>query len=132
MTAPEDQWVILGTDARVQAAKVYVQDRLAQSAALVWGLLQAGGHFYVCGDAAHMAGAVEDALLAIIQAQQACACCRPVHFGQPIACCLQSKSCSLDSPCAPASASVQENINRRENLLVGGHVWKGACAAAGG
>lgn len=34
-----------------QAAKVYVQDRLAQSAELVWRLLQAGAHFYVCGDA---------------------------------------------------------------------------------
>ena len=53
-----------------QAHKVYVQDRLRESGALVWRLLRAGAHFYVCGDAAHMAGAVEDALLAVIQAHQ--------------------------------------------------------------
>ena len=63
---------------RAQAAKVYVQDRLRESGALMWRLLQAGGHFYVCGDAAHMAGAVEDALLDIIEAHQV----RPlVHIG---------------------------------------------------
>ena len=50
---------------------MYVQDRLRQSGALVWGLLQGGAHFYVCGDAAHMAGAVEDVLLGIIREHQA-------------------------------------------------------------
>lgn len=54
----------------LQAQKVYVQDRLRESGALVWNLLQAGGHFYVCGDAAHMAGAVERALLDAIEAHQ--------------------------------------------------------------
>ena len=34
-------------------------------------VLQAGGHFYVCGDAAHMAGAVESALLDVIKHHQA-------------------------------------------------------------
>ena len=38
-------------------------------------MLQDGGHFYVCGDAAHMAGAVESALLDIIGQHQA----RVVH-----------------------------------------------------
>ena len=57
---------------RTQARKVYVQDRLRESGALVWRLLCAGAHFYVCGDAAHMAGAVEDALLAIIESHQVC------------------------------------------------------------
>ena len=53
-----------------QAHKVYVQDRLRESGVLVWRLLQADAHFYVCGDAAHMAGAVEEALLSIIQSSQ--------------------------------------------------------------
>lgn len=53
-----------------QAHKVYVQDRLRESAELVWGLLERGAHFYVCGDAAHMAGAVESALLEIIRQGQ--------------------------------------------------------------
>lgn len=56
----------------VQAQKVYVQDRLRESGKLVWNLLEAGGHFYVCGDAAHMAGAVEEALLHIIESHQVC------------------------------------------------------------
>lgn len=53
-----------------QAHKVYVQDRLRESGQVVWRLLETGGHFYVCGDAAHMAGAVEEALLSIIEAEQ--------------------------------------------------------------
>lgn len=55
---------------REQAKKVYVQDRLAQSADQVWELLQQGGHFYVCGDASSMAGAVEEALLQLVEARQ--------------------------------------------------------------
>jgi len=51
---------------RQQAQKVYVQQRLRESGARVWELLQAGGHFYVCGDAGSMAGAVEAALVDII------------------------------------------------------------------
>jgi sulfite reductase alpha subunit-like flavoprotein len=50
----------------MQADKVYVQDRLRQSGEKVWQLLEAGAHFYVCGDAAHMATAVENALVDII------------------------------------------------------------------
>jgi len=46
--------------------KVYVQQRLEESADRVWELLEAGGHFYVCGDANNMAGAVEQTLLRII------------------------------------------------------------------
>ena len=49
---------------------MYVQDRLRKSGNLVWRLLEGGGHFYVCGDAAHMAGAVERALLHIIASHQ--------------------------------------------------------------
>lgn len=54
----------------LQADKVYVQDRLRESGGLVWKLLQQGAHFYVCGDAAHMAGSVEQALLSIIHQHQ--------------------------------------------------------------
>lgn len=46
--------------------KVYVQQRLVEAGAMVWAALQAGGHFYVCGDAAAMAGQVEEALLGVI------------------------------------------------------------------
>ena len=53
---------------------MYVQDRLRENGELVWKLLQGGGHFYVCGDAAHMAGAVEQALLHIIDQHQVSSC----------------------------------------------------------
>eukprot|EP00955_Chlamydomonas_euryale_P069616 360512-Chlamydomonas_euryale.AAC.2 len=43
-----------------------LQDRLSESADLVWDLLNThDGHFYVCGDAGSMAGAVEQQLLRI-------------------------------------------------------------------
>jgi len=43
----------------VQDTKVYVQDRLRAEADLVWKLIdEQGAHFYVCGDASSMAGAV--------------------------------------------------------------------------
>lgn len=45
---------------------MYVQNRLTESADLVWGLLEKGAHFYVCGDASSMAGSVEKALLQLI------------------------------------------------------------------
>lgn len=46
--------------------KVYVQDRLRQSADQLWQWLQNGAHVYVCGDANHMARDVEATLLHII------------------------------------------------------------------
>lgn len=49
---------------------MYVQDRLRESGDLVWRLLRDGAHVYVCGDAAGMAPAVEDALLAVIARAQ--------------------------------------------------------------
>ena len=54
----------------LQEKKVYVQDQLAEQAGLVWRLLEAGAHFYVCGDAGSMAGAVERQLLAVIEGGQ--------------------------------------------------------------
>ena len=64
------RWTLMPRLPCAQARKVYVQDRLREGGALVWRLLRAGAHFYVCGDAAHMAGAVEDALLDIIGSHQ--------------------------------------------------------------
>ncbi|MGR5130070.1 assimilatory sulfite reductase (NADPH) flavoprotein subunit [Photobacterium swingsii] len=52
---------------RDQAEKVYVQHRLLEQGAKVWQWLQAGAHFYVCGDANQMAKDVHQALLTIIE-----------------------------------------------------------------
>lgn len=54
---------------RDQAQKIYVQDRLLEDSAAVYEWLEQGAHFYVCGDAMHMAKDVELALLTIIQTQ---------------------------------------------------------------
>ena len=45
--------------------KVYVQDRMREAGAELWSWLQAGAHFYVCGDAKRMAKDVENAVAAI-------------------------------------------------------------------
>lgn len=52
---------------RDQAEKIYVQHRLLEQGAEVYAWLQEGAHFYVCGDAMHMAKDVENALLEIYQ-----------------------------------------------------------------
>jgi geranylgeranyl reductase family protein len=54
---------------RAQPEKVYVQQRLREQAASIWQRLERGASFYVCGDATHMAGDVEQALLDIIMQQ---------------------------------------------------------------
>jgi sulfite reductase (NADPH) flavoprotein alpha-component len=54
---------------RDQAEKVYVQHRIHENAAELWQWLEAGAHFYVCGDARRMAKDVEDALLQIAAEQ---------------------------------------------------------------
>jgi sulfite reductase (NADPH) flavoprotein alpha-component len=51
---------------RDQAGKVYVQDRMRAAAAELFAALEAGGHFYVCGDAMRMAGDVDEALHEIV------------------------------------------------------------------
>ena len=52
---------------RDQAEKIYVQTRMREKAAELWAWLEAGAHFYVCGDAARMAKDVEQALHEAIQ-----------------------------------------------------------------
>lgn len=47
---------------RDQEQKIYVQDRMMENAAELWSWLEAGGHFYVCGDASRMAKDVDAAL----------------------------------------------------------------------
>lgn len=47
---------------RDQAEKIYVQTRMLQNAAELWEWLEAGAHFYVCGDASRMAKDVDEAL----------------------------------------------------------------------
>jgi sulfite reductase (NADPH) flavoprotein alpha-component len=47
---------------RDQAEKIYVQNRMSESASELWAWLQDGGHFYVCGDASRMAKDVDAAL----------------------------------------------------------------------
>ncbi len=51
---------------RDQQEKVYVQDRMRQAAPELWNWLEAGAHFYVCGDAKRMAKDVDAALHEVI------------------------------------------------------------------
>lgn len=50
---------------RDQDYKIYVQDKIRENAAEIWEWLQAGAHFYVCGDANRMAKDVHQALIDI-------------------------------------------------------------------
>lgn len=52
---------------RDQAAKLYVQHRLLDHARDVFGWLENGAYFYVCGDKTRLAGAVQTALVEIVQ-----------------------------------------------------------------
>ncbi|WP_429064609.1 assimilatory sulfite reductase (NADPH) flavoprotein subunit [Aeromonas bestiarum] len=51
---------------RDQANKIYVQDRLRETGLELYQWLEAGAHFYVCGDANQMAKDVQEALLDVI------------------------------------------------------------------
>ncbi|MFQ1905697.1 assimilatory sulfite reductase (NADPH) flavoprotein subunit [Aeromonas veronii] len=51
---------------RDQAHKIYVQDRLREAGQELYQWLEAGAHFYVCGDANKMAKDVQEALLDVI------------------------------------------------------------------
>jgi len=52
---------------RDQEKKIYVQDRMRENAAELWSWLEAGAHFYVCGDASRMAKDVDAALHKIVE-----------------------------------------------------------------
>jgi sulfite reductase (NADPH) flavoprotein alpha-component len=52
---------------RDQDEKVYVQHRMMEHADALYGWLEEGAHFYVCGDMTRMAKDVDDALHRIIQ-----------------------------------------------------------------
>lgn len=52
---------------RDQAEKIYVQHRMLENAAELWSWLEAGAHFYVCGDAQRMAKDVDAALHRVIE-----------------------------------------------------------------
>ncbi|HOX57000.1 MAG TPA: sulfite reductase subunit alpha [Candidatus Paceibacterota bacterium] len=52
---------------RDQSYKIYVQHRMLEQAKELWKWLQQGAHFYVCGDARHMAKDVHQTLIAIAQ-----------------------------------------------------------------
>jgi sulfite reductase (NADPH) flavoprotein alpha-component len=51
---------------RDQMQKVYVQDRIRERGAELFGWIEEGAHLYVCGDAEHMARDVHAALLALV------------------------------------------------------------------
>ena len=52
---------------RDQAEKIYVQTRMLENAGELWSWLEAGAHFYVCGDASHMAKDVDAALHKVVE-----------------------------------------------------------------
>jgi sulfite reductase (NADPH) flavoprotein alpha-component len=52
---------------RDQAAKVYVQDRLLENSRDVFGWLENGAQFYVCGDKTRLGQAVQTALTQVVQ-----------------------------------------------------------------
>jgi len=52
---------------RDQSYKIYVQHRMMEQGKDLWAWLQNGAHFYVCGDAKHMAKDVHQALIEIAQ-----------------------------------------------------------------
>lgn len=52
---------------RDQDHKIYVQDRIREHSEEVWKWLEAGAHFYVCGDATYMAGDVDKALFELVR-----------------------------------------------------------------
>ena len=54
---------------RDQQDKIYVQHRMIENARDLWSWLEAGAHFYVCGDASRMAADVHTALIQIAMQQ---------------------------------------------------------------
>ena len=52
---------------RDQTDKIYVQHRMLENAVELYGWLEAGAHFYVCGDANRMAKDVDAALHRVVE-----------------------------------------------------------------
>ncbi len=52
---------------RDQEEKIYVQQRMLENAAELFAWLEAGAHFYVCGDASRMAKDVDAALHKVVE-----------------------------------------------------------------
>jgi sulfite reductase (NADPH) flavoprotein alpha-component len=52
---------------RDQAEKVYVQHRMLEEAEELFGWLEQGGYFYICGDASRMAKDVDTALHQVVE-----------------------------------------------------------------
>jgi sulfite reductase (NADPH) flavoprotein alpha-component len=53
---------------RDQTEKIYVQNRMLESAAELYAWLETGAYFYVCGDATRMAKDVDAALHRVVEA----------------------------------------------------------------
>jgi sulfite reductase (NADPH) flavoprotein alpha-component len=65
---------------RDQTAKVYVQDRMLENANELFAWLEAGAHFYVCGDASRMARDVDAALHKVIETAGALSADKAVDY----------------------------------------------------
>src|SRR5207244_3215264 len=52
---------------RDQTEKIYVQNKMLAHAAELFAWLEAGAHFYVCGDASRMAKDVDAALHTVVE-----------------------------------------------------------------
>jgi sulfite reductase (NADPH) flavoprotein alpha-component len=57
---------------RDRSPKTYVQHRLAEQARDVYAWLEEGGHFYICGDGAHLAPDVHATLNGIVRQERNC------------------------------------------------------------
>jgi sulfite reductase (NADPH) flavoprotein alpha-component len=70
LTALQKSGVLTRLDtafSRDQSEKIYVQQRMLEAAAELYAWLEAGAHFYVCGDASRMAKDVDAALHQVIE-----------------------------------------------------------------
>ena len=75
---------------RDQSEKIYVQQRMLEEGKEIYGCLENGGHFYVCGDASRMAKDVDRTLNNIIQESRARRKCASDHLA-----CMKAKIAEL-------------------------------------
>jgi sulfite reductase (NADPH) flavoprotein alpha-component len=69
---------------RDQREKIYVQHRILQQSRRLYDWLQRGAHFYVCGDANHMAGDVHQALLTVVEREGGLSAARAVEYAKEL------------------------------------------------